>query len=119
MSESPNYSSYGEPMEVPNSTLAIITLIAGILGVTLFPLLGSIVAVIAGPMAKREIAESGGTLGGESLAQIGMILGWIGLGLSLCGCCIAIGVFGSTIFSILFAVGAEEFGTLLPTLLFL
>jgi hypothetical protein len=117
MSENPGYSSYGEPAEVNNSTLAIIALVAGILGVTLFPLIGSIIAVIAGPMAKREIAESGGTLDGESLAQIGMILGWIGLGLSLCGCCVAIGIFGSSIFSILFALGVGEFGSIIPLLL--
>ena len=98
----------------PNSTLAIVALVAGILGVTLFPFLGSIVAVIAGPMARREIDESGGTLGGESLARIGMILGWIGLALGLCGCCIAIGVFGSSFFLTMFAIGAEEFSQLLP-----
>lgn len=108
MSENPgNYST-----SAPNSTLALIALVAGILGVTLFPLIGSIVAVIVGPMAKREIAESGGTLGGENLAQIGMILGWIGIGLSLCGCCIAIIAFGLPFLMI----GAEEFGVILPTL---
>ncbi len=107
-----NYST-----SAPNSSLAIIALVAGILGVTLFPLLGSIIAVIAGPMAKREIAESGGTVGGESLAQIGMILGWIGLALGLCGCCIAIAVFGSSFFLAMFAISAEEFSLILPTLL--
>lgn len=111
MSENQEYYS-----SAPNSTLAIVALVAGILGVTLFPLLGSIVAVIAGPMAKREINESGGTLGGESLAQIGMILGWIGLALGLCGCCIAIAFFGSSILA-LFAIGAEDFSLLLQSVL--
>lgn len=110
MSENQEYYS-----SAPNSTLAIIALVAGILGVSLFPLFGSIVAVIAGPMAKREIDESGGTLGGKSLAQIGMILGWIGLALSLCGCCIAIAVFGSSFMGLMFALGAEEFSQLLLT----
>jgi hypothetical protein len=113
MSENRDYSS----ASVPNSTLAIIALIAGVLGLTLFPILGSIVAVIAGPMAKREISESGGTLGGESLAQIGLILGWIGLGLSLCGCCIAIGLFGFSFMGVMFGLGAEEFGIVLSNLL--
>ena len=111
MSENQEYYS-----SAPNSTLAIIALVAGILGVTLFPLLGSIVAVIAGPMAKREIDESGGTLGGESMAQIGMILGWIGLALGLCGCCIGIAFFGSSILA-LFAIGAEELSLLLQSAL--
>jgi hypothetical protein len=101
---------------VPNSTLAIISLVAGILGVTFFPLIGSIVAVITGPMAKREIAESGGTLGGESLAQIGLILGWIGLGLSLCWCCVAIGAVGFSFAMALFGISMAEFGMLLPVL---
>lgn len=113
MSENQNYYS----TSTPNSTLAIIALVAGILGVTLFPLLGSIVAVIVGPMAKREIDESGGTLGGESLAQIGMILGWIGLALSLCGCCIAFGLFGFSFMGLMFGLGVEEFGAILPNLL--
>jgi hypothetical protein len=106
-----NYSS-----AVPNSSMAIITLVAGILGVTLFPLIGSIVAVIAGPMAKREIAESNGTLGGESLAQIGLVLGWIGLALSFCGCCIAIAAFGFS-FLAFFTISTEQSGLVLPMLL--
>lgn len=115
MSENPGY--YSSPTK--NSSLAIIALVAGILGVTLFPLVGSIVAVIAGPMAKREIDESGGTLGGESLAQIGLILGWIGLALSLLGCCIAFGVIGFSFMMVMFGLGMEEFSRLVPTLFFL
>ena len=112
MSEDPGYYS----ASAPNSTLAIIALVAGILGVTFFPLVGSLVAVIVGPMAKREIDESGGTLGGEGLAQIGMILGWVGLALWLCGCCIAIGAFGFSFFMTMFAIDAEGFSLILPLL---
>ncbi|MBN1667377.1 MAG: DUF4190 domain-containing protein [Anaerolineales bacterium] len=95
MSQYPNYSNSpsGGPTYVQNSTTAIISLIAGILGLTLFPFLGSIVAVITGRMAKNEIAESYGRLGGENLAQIGLVLGWIGLGLSLIGCCVVAAMF--------------------------
>ena len=121
MSENPNYDNYpppSQPTVAPNSTMAIVALIAGILGLTLFPLFGSIIAVITGPMAKREIAESGGTLGGEGLAQVGMILGWIGLALALVGCCIAFGVFGFSFIMLMFGLGVEEFGLILPTLLY-
>ena len=114
MSENSDYYS-----SAPNSTLAIITLIAGILGITIFPLIGSIVAVIVGPMAKREIDESGGTLGGENLAQIGLILGWIGLALSVLGCCIAFGIIGFSFMMIMFGLGVDKFSLVLPTLLFL
>ena len=115
MSENPGYYS----TSTPNSTLAIIALAAGILGVTIFPLIGSLVAVIAGPMAKREIDQSGGTLGGENFAQIGMILGWIGLGLSLMGCCIAFGVFGFSFLTIMFGLSAKELALFLSTLFFI
>lgn len=113
MSENPGYYS----SSTKNSTLAVIALVAGILGITLFPLIGSIVAVISGPMAKREIDESGGTLGGESLAQIGLVLGWIGLALSLLGCFIAFGVIGCSVLVLMFSLGVEEYGLLLPQLL--
>ena len=89
MSDQYNYSNYAPP----NSTMAIVSLVAGILGLTLFPLLGSIVALVTAQMAKREIEESGGTIGGENLARIGMILGWIGLALGLCFCCIFVASF--------------------------
>jgi hypothetical protein len=72
--------------------MAVVSLVAGILGFTFFPFIGSIVAVITGQMAKREIAESAGTLGGEGLAQAGVILGWVGVALGVLGFCIA-GVF--------------------------
>lgn len=62
-----------------NETMAIVSLIFSILGLTCLPLIGSIVAVITGSMAKKTIAASGGTLGGEGLAKIGVILGWIGI----------------------------------------
>lgn len=71
----------------PNSSNALISLIAGILGLTFLPFIASIAAVIIGRSAKAEIAASGGALGGESMAQIGMILGWIGIGLGVLALC--------------------------------
>lgn len=73
---------------VPNSSMAIVSLIAGILGLTFFPLLGSIIAIITGMMAQKEIRASEGTVGGEGLATAGLIMGWIGLGLAALGFCI-------------------------------
>lgn len=82
------YESGGVPQPAPTSSTAIISLIAGILGLTLFPVIGSIIAVITGAMAKREIRESAGTIGGEGLATAGVVLGWIGIGLLVLGLCI-------------------------------
>ena len=71
-----------------NSTTAIISLVAGILGLTIFPFIGSIIAVVLGHMAKGEIARSGGALGGGGAATFGLVLGYIGLGLGVLGICI-------------------------------
>jgi len=83
-------SSYPPPYQsVPqNSTTAIISLIAGICGLTVFPFLGSVIAVITGHMAKGEIARSGGALGGSGAATWGLILGYVGIGLSVIGLCV-------------------------------
>ncbi len=69
------------------STMAIVSLIAGIAGLSVFPTLGSIIAVVTGHMAKREIRDSGGQVTGDGLALTGLILGYIGLGLSLLAIC--------------------------------
>ena len=70
-----------------SSSMAIISLIAGILGLFMIPVIGSIVAIITGGMAKRDIRASSGTIGGEGLATAGVVMGWIGLvlwGFSIC-----------------------------------
>ena len=77
----------------PNSTLAVISLVAGILGLTFFPLLGCIVAIITGLMARKEIKESLGTIGGDGMATAGLVLGFIGIGLGALGFCIFGGIF--------------------------
>jgi hypothetical protein len=68
--------------------MAIISLVAGIAGLSLLPFIGSVVAVILGPIAKRDIAASSGAQTGEGLATAGAILGWVGIGLTVVGVCI-------------------------------
>ena len=85
------------------NTMALVSLIAGIVGLTIIPLVGSIVAVITGPMARKEIAASAGAQGGDTMARAGIILGWVGIGFSVLGLCIAclifvllpLGIFGA------------------------
>lgn len=81
-------SAGGIPYSKPNSTTAVISLIAGILGLTLLPTLGSIAALITGYTAKKEIRESSGSIGGDGLATGGIVLGWIGVGLTVIGLCV-------------------------------
>ena len=78
-----NYNQGGMGMPAPvaprTSTKATISLIAGLGGIFILPFIGAIVAIITGNSAKKEIANSGGTVGGEGLAKAGVILGWVGL----------------------------------------
>lgn len=83
-------NSYPQPSySPPTSSMATVSLIAGILGLTIFPFIGSIVAVITASMAKKEILASRGALSGEGLAKAGGILGWIGIALGVLGFCVA------------------------------
>ncbi|MEO8743468.1 MAG: DUF4190 domain-containing protein [Lysobacteraceae bacterium] len=58
-------------------TAATISLIFGILSWCVLPLIGAVVAVIAGHMAKGEIRHSQGALEGDGLATAGLILGYV------------------------------------------
>jgi hypothetical protein len=73
-----------------DSSLAIASLVTGILGWTLVPLLGSIAAIITGHLAKKEIKESQGTISGDSMATAGLIMGYVQLGLVIIAAIIAI-----------------------------
>ncbi len=64
-----------------DSGLAIASLVCGIAAWTIFPVLAAIAAVITGHMAKKEIRESGNTLGGDGMALAGLLMGYIQLGL--------------------------------------
>lgn len=61
------------------STLTIVSLCFGILGWSLMPFLGNIVAIITGHLARSEIRQSHGSVQGDGLAIAGMILGYLGL----------------------------------------
>jgi hypothetical protein len=58
------------------SSLAIISLVSGLLGWTLLPWLGSIAAIITGHMARAEIRRDAETVEGDGLAIAGLVLGW-------------------------------------------
>lgn len=67
------------------STLAIISLVAGILGWTLLPFLGTVAAIITGHMARGEIRRSNGALDGDGMAMIGLVLGWLQVVITVLG----------------------------------
>ena len=78
---------YSAPL--PTSTLAIISLIGGIAAFTFLPLLGSIVALITGYMARGETRSVPPRASGDGLATAGIVLGYIHLALAVVGfCCV-------------------------------
>lgn len=72
--------------------LAVASLVLGILWIWW---LGSILALVFGYRARRQIRESAGSEGGAGLATAGVVLGWIGVGFL-------------AVFIVLIALGADE-----------
>jgi hypothetical protein len=72
----------------PTSTLSLASLMMGIISWILLPVVGGIIAVVTGHLAKKEIRQSNGLLGGNGLATAGLILGYSNMVLGLCGCLI-------------------------------
>ena len=111
-SPAPQPSAQATVRPAPTSGLATASLIFGILGLTLLPTLGSIVAVILGYMAKSEINSSAGQLEGSGLATAGLVLGYIGLGLTLLGLVVGalwgLGICGCSLCSLLSVPFMEE-----------
>jgi len=70
---------------VQTSGMAIASLIMGIAGWTLLPLVGSILAIVFGYAARRDIRRRPDELTGEGMAVAGLVLGWIMVGLSVVG----------------------------------
>lgn len=82
------------------SSLAVVSLIFGILAYVFLPGIGALIAVICGHSARSEIRRAPpGSIEGDGVALAGLILGWIQLGF----CLVVIG------FVILVIVGAIAF----------
>jgi hypothetical protein len=69
------YTTY-PPVQSPTSSLAIASMISGILGWTVFPIVAAIIAIVTGHMARSEIRNSGGRVGGDGMALFGLIAGY-------------------------------------------
>ena len=83
-------------VEQKNNTLAIVSLVLGILSVIGCLCVAGLPAVICGHMARKQIAQGQG--GGAGLAKVGLILGYIGIALTLVAVLLALLVPGLAIF---------------------
>ena len=61
----------------PTSSLAVISLVAGIVSWLLLPFVAGLAAIICGHMARSEIRRSNGAMEGDGLAIAGLVLGWV------------------------------------------
>lgn len=75
---------------LPSSTLAIVSLVSALLGFTFVPVIGGIVALVTGYMARNETRSIPPKASGDGMATAGIIMGWIQLGLMVVGICCAI-----------------------------
>jgi hypothetical protein len=76
------------------SNLAIVSLIAGILGWTILPFISSIVAVVTGHYARAEIRREPERLEGDGLAVAGLVLGYSLIIISLAALALLVLFFG-------------------------
>ena len=81
-------------------SMAIVSLVLSILGLfpPILPLVGPIAGVITGMMARKEILARPDLYTGEGIARAGIILGWVGIALTLAVCLVV--VLGILFFSI-------------------
>jgi hypothetical protein len=73
------------------SSLAVISLIFGVLAYVVLPGIGALVAVICGHSARAEIRRSPpGSIEGDGMALAGLILGWIQIACAIIAILLAI-----------------------------
>ena len=76
------------------STLAVVSLVSGILGWIVLPWIGSLVAIVTGHLARGEIRRSPGALDGDGMAVAGLVLGYAMFALTLLGLVLLLLFFG-------------------------
>jgi hypothetical protein len=81
------------PTVLPTSTLAIVSLVTGLLGFGVIPVLGSIIALITGYMARKETRAVPPVASGDGMATAGIIMGYVQMGLLVIGACCFVAAF--------------------------
>lgn len=66
------------------SSAAVVSLVFGVLGWTVLPVIGAIVAIVCGHVARADIRRApDGSLDGDGLAIAGLVLGWLQVGIGV------------------------------------
>jgi hypothetical protein len=74
-------------MPLPTSGLATVSMITGILGFVMFPVVCSIIAIVTGYQARKETRSVPPRASGDGMATAGIVMGWIQIGLAVVGVC--------------------------------
>jgi hypothetical protein len=61
----------------PTNSAAVVSLVFGILGWIVLPILGALVAIVAGHMAVSQLQQPDSMARGRRLAIVGLALGWL------------------------------------------
>lgn len=70
---------------VETSALAIVSLVFGILAWVALPLIGAVIAIVTGHMARSEIQAAYPDLQGDGMAVAGLVLGYLNLVIAMFG----------------------------------
>lgn len=76
------------------STTAVISLVFGIVAWIALPVIGALVAVVTGHLARSEIRREPGLIDGDGMAVAGLVLGWVQLVSIVVGMVVLIAFFG-------------------------
>ena len=82
------------------STLAIVSLVSGLLGWSMLPFIGSLVAIVTGHLARSEIRRRPDAFEGDGLAVTGLVLGYAMVAMSILGLLFVFLVFGGVMAAI-------------------
>ena len=77
------YGGEAAPENRATNGTAVAALVCGILGVTACPLVLSVVALVLGYNARSDLRQPSSREQGDGLATAGIVMGWIGVGISV------------------------------------
>ncbi|WP_130620464.1 DUF4190 domain-containing protein [Dyella amyloliquefaciens] len=85
--------SYQSPTYRSTNSLAVVSLIFGIVCWLVLPFIGAIVAIVCGHLARGEIRRAEpGTMEGDGLAVTGLVLGYVHLAIALLAAAVVIAI---------------------------